>query len=530
MNKTIKYSLVAGLTMAAFSLGTVPATYATEATAYVCESEGAITAEASTVEISKTATSCVLKFTFENAITYPVANPLTVEGLTFVNPAVSDYSVTYADENHTVILTINQNGIDKIKAAGEAGLDLTVSDTTESFAVKLTVEPWVGSFAYTLGTNEKTTLAEGDTIEVPVSTSALSFEVTFVNELTVTPPFTNQIAFEGLIGNTTPNNVEVDYEIDDTRHVATVTVNEKGLRKIIEAGAEGVTFVIKNSTESNTVVLKPVVDATFENDKDTIKVSETTKIVTPAIDGVTYTFDSNDMYVTIDEDGVVSVSDEFISNSDETVEITVNGLIGEEPLVSKTLTLTIKKNYFTPEDEGYDNPYEVVEGDGQTYTIDSGKTLTVKIDAPYDQVTYVEVYNKTLYDYLSGIDMTNLTDEEIQALLTEEEWDSLFFWLTEGEDYTIEEGSTVVTLTDSFLAKLIAGEYGMVVNYRDSSNIDEIVDNYAESTFTVAKIATPDTGAYTSKKEGASVNVLTTVMATVAAFAVAAIAKFAKRK
>ena len=35
MNKTIKYSLVAGLTMAAFSLGTVPATYATEATAYV---------------------------------------------------------------------------------------------------------------------------------------------------------------------------------------------------------------------------------------------------------------------------------------------------------------------------------------------------------------------------------------------------------------------------------------------------------------------------------------------------------------
>ncbi len=618
MNKLIKYGVVAGLTMAAFSLAGAPATYASTADGiYVCGSTAAVET-GSTVVIAEGATSCALTFNFTNAITYPTANILNTSnngGLVYVgSPSSSDYATALSNEGHTATFTLNENGINKVKAAGAAGIDVTLSDNTESFTINVKCQTWEGSFTYSLDGGAAT--ATPGAIEVPADATSLVFTATFEKAFTTTPPFDSMLAVNGLtMAEPTP---DLSYVASENNHVATITLTEDGLNKIKDAGEDGIEFSVKANDETYTVTLKAKavvelesVEATITDDKisttynegyegepalgyaveddyedivtvaadgtisvaetyktatskdvtitvtatdgeivktttvtytiaanytaveaelesDTIKASEEMTIVTPEVEGVTYEYEYG-YPIVVAEDGTISVVEGYLSNTDETVNITVRGFVGEGEdaveLTSKILTLTVKGNWAFDDEKAY----EVVEGDKQTVVAGTKKALTFKIDAPYSQFMSVELYNKTLYDYFDSIDKSEMTPEEIEALLTEEQWESLFMWLVEGEDYTVEEGSTVITLSDSLVAKLVAGEYELVAYYRDDTDIDNIVDSAAEATFTVTAAA-PDTGAATAVKSGATSSVLASVLAAITAAGAAVVAKFAKRK
>ena len=293
--------------------------------------------------------------------------------------------------------------------------------------------------------------------------------------------------------------------------------------------------IVKTATATYTIEANYTeVEAEFEDDKDSIKPSETTKIVTKAVDGVVYTYDFYGANIDIAEDGTITVSDDYLSTVDTEVVITVNGFAGEGDdevlLTSKDLTLTIAANYSYI---GEEPDYDVLDGDGQTFTAGSDESLTIRIDAPYNQVTSIEIVNQTLFDYLEELVENGATIEDALATLTEQEQNSIWMWLTEGEDYTIAEGSTVITLTNSLLSRLAAGTYNMYVEYLDDTDIDNVIGSYAQASFTVeggSTTATPDTGAAVKGASSATASIVTSVLGAITMAGAAIVTKFAKRR
>ena len=468
------------------------------------------------------------------------------------------YTVKY-ENGDSEILNQNVTVYDKLAISDE---DLTIDvkegseDTNASFTVAgdgvITVSDVEGLTKVQDGNTYTFTATEKGEYTVTV-TQTISESLSATEDITIVVSDTTVVELESVAVTIENDKIETEYnEGYEGTPVVTYTVPEE-FEGVVAVAADGTITVaddyktatdktvtitvtatdgeiVKTTTVDYTIEANyTAVEASFEDDKDTIKPSETTKLVMPEVEGVVYTWDYNGP-IEIAEDGTISVNPDFMSGMDEEVVITINGFAGEGEdevlLASKNLTLTVKANW-SYDDE---NTYEVVEGDKQSYTIGSGKSLTFKIDAPYDQVMGVELYNKTLMDYLESLDTSEMTQDEIDALLTEEQWESLIFWgLEEGVDYTIEEGSTILTLTDTLMAKLVAGEYALNVYYRDANDIDNIVDRYAEATFTVGT-GTPDTGAATAVKSSATASIIATVFGAIAMVGAAVVAKFVKRK
>ena len=409
--------------------------------------------------------------------------------------------------------------------AGVAGTyTFTVADDTEAGTYYLKVTQTVGG----LTTEETLEIAVIDSTAEVVELESVTAEIVD-GEIVAT----YNEGYEG--------EPELTYAVDeDFAEIVTVTdgviaVSEDFLTatdvevEITVTATDG--EIVKDTTVTYTIEANYTeVEAEFEDGKDAIKPSESTKIVTKAVDGVVYTYDFSGAELIIADDGTVTVSDEYLSIVDTEATITVNGFAGEGEdevlLTSKTLTLTIAANYSYIDEEP---AYEVTAGDGQTFTAGSSESLTIKIDAPYNQVMLIELVNRTLTDYVESAIEDGADAEDVLDSLTEAQRESIWMILTEGEDYTIVEGSTVITLSNSLLSRLAAGDYDMYVYYRDDSDIDNIVDSYAQATFTVegANATAPETGVATKVASSATSSMIATVLG---AIAMAGAAIFAKRK
>ena len=145
-----------------------------------------------------------------------------------------------------------------------------------------------------------------------------------------------------------------------------------------------------------------------------------------------------------------------VENSDEKVKfiftadtgymidkVLVNGVY--TPVTNNELELAINKN--TTVEVTYKKiAYNVIEGENQTYTISKDKELKIKINADYsmfDNHVYVE---------------GKLIDKD---------------------NYTSESGSTIITLKQSYLNTLSAGEHTLKVAFKDGAEV--------EAKFTIAK-------------------------------------------
>ena len=84
----------------------------------------------------------------------------------------------------------------------------------------------------------------------------------------------------------------------------------------------------------------------------------------------------------------------------------------------------------------WEDKYKILEGSDQTYTIDSNEDIVIKASGGLD--------------VLAGIKFDDVT-------------------LTEGTDYEVESGSTILTLKSSFLNKQSAGDHTVEFAYTDGS-------------------------------------------------------------
>ena len=158
MRKSIKYGLVAGITMASFCIAPIPATYGSGA-GFVCGDT--INTEAGTeLTVDEGATSCAVKATFETA-------PENVGALTIGGgfTANDDYAVTLSGATATV--TLNATGIAKAVAA-EGGLALSISDGVQTFQTTIvkTPEETLSSINATISKSE---LAYNETAQITVT-------------------------------------------------------------------------------------------------------------------------------------------------------------------------------------------------------------------------------------------------------------------------------------------------------------------------------------------------------------------------
>lgn len=86
--------------------------------------------------------------------------------------------------------------------------------------------------------------------------------------------------------------------------------------------------------------------------------------------------------------------------------------------------------------------FEVLTGDKSTFYLESDKDLVIKVDAPLEDLEDVSVFDRS-------------TDHLVS--------------MTEGTDYTLEEGSTILTLKNSFLKSLAVGAYDINFYYNNAS-------------------------------------------------------------
>lgn len=219
--------------------------------------------------------------------------------------------------------------------------------------------------------------------------------------------------------------------------------------------------------------------------------------------------DLYDSTVDADGNGTIDLTKYFEDKEPGEYEITFmdDGMAYEE-----TVTITVQAPWTEVE-------YTVTDGDNQTWTIGSENGLTVRIDAPAEDFQGIVVFTKSYYDkYIANQDM--------HTFPTEEEYEAGVIYLTEGEDYTIEAGSTIITFTNSFLKKLSAGDY--VFNaYWDNYTNRTYGDVYG--TFTIAEaVSVPDTGAMSAETASAQAGV--TGIAAAVATALAGAVAFIRRK
>lgn len=278
-----------------------------------------------------------------------------------------------------------------------------------------------------------------------------------------------------------------------------------------------------------TVKANFTMSATFEDDADekTTTVSQGAKIKTPEVDGVRYEYTCEGSwvcsYVTIDENGNIVIDPSYTNADDATVTIIVKAFAGEVELGTKELTLVIKANYRYVK-------AEVTKGDSQEYEAGSKDLPSFTLDTGAEWVETMTLYSRTLAERYSKLAEEGLTHEELKAKFTEFEWSLLWgLELVKGEDFTVDENGNIV-LSAALMAKLANGDYRASAYYYDTNDEDDKVSYGAEMYFTVTGVETPDTGAATAVKAGATTSIFATVMAAITAAGAAIVAKFAKRK
>ena len=185
-----------------------------------------------------------------------------------------------------------------------------------------------------------------------------------------------------------------------------------------------------------------------------------------------------------------------VNPEDQEVVIRVSAEIDGE-VYYDDVTLIIKSNL-----------YEILSGNNQTYYHGSEGGLTTRIDGEYDDFQYVEVYSEEFMALLASDAMNEMSDEEWDAAVA-----AGFFELEEGVDYTLEEGSTIITFTDEFLDSLENGNYIFVAAWEEGAR-PFTVDRRAQGEFTIADpeviVVTPETGAYTRAADGVTASALAT--------------------
>ncbi|MBQ3433006.1 hypothetical protein IJG22_01775, partial [Candidatus Saccharibacteria bacterium] len=145
----------------------------------------------------------------------------------------------------------------------------------------------------------------------------------------------------------------------------------------------------------------------------------------------------------------------------------------------------------------YHRIYTVAEGDGAAYVAESGQAATFKIDADHDTL------------FVSGGKVY------VDGILIGEGY------------YKHATGSTVITLTEEFIATLSSGTHTLAVVFNDGG--------VARANFTVsnptkdAEIAAPDTGFFTGATN-AKIAGFTAVIVTIAGLSVVMKKRFAKSK
>ena len=111
--------------------------------------------------------------------------------------------------------------------------------------------------------------------------------------------------------------------------------------------------------------------------------------------------------------------------------------------------------------DGTSIDYEIIESEtNASYTIGSNETVVIAVDAHLD--CFVSV----------AVDGTVLTQDE---------------------DYTVSEGSTIITFADSYIETLEAGTYDVVITFRNGTASAELVVLSDESSVTVTTGSTSNT-------------------------------------
>lgn len=174
--------------------------------------------------------------------------------------------------------------------------------------------------------------------------------------------------------------------------------------------------------------------------------------------GFTYT-SADSGVATVDENGLVTA----VFPGSTVVKVTST----YEPSVTKDVSVYVS------------GKYAVLEGDKQSVEETKAHDISIRFEAPfehlYENEDWYEVYawNIAERDALEA-------REQAGETVAPEEWDAIWYELEYGKDYTMTSGSTVVTLTSSFLNTLPDGEYGL--------GVDSWYYGWGEAGFTVTPL------------------------------------------
>ncbi len=171
--------------------------------------------------------------------------------------------------------------------------------------------------------------------------------------------------------------------------------------------------------------------------------------------------DESALDLTVDSTEIVASN----KTGTENVKITMNGAKASYILADYNVTVT-------------EPNYNVIDGDDSEYYLDEGGSLVFRFSGPIELVAKV---------YMDGE-------------------------LVDPSNYTLTEGSTIVTFNAEYLATLSEGEHTVMVSYTNGG-VATASFTVAESNVVVpntdASGTTPETGSFTSESEGASTSIAT---------------------
>lgn len=455
--------------------------------------------------------------------------------------------VTYSYSYNNTYITIDEDG------------EVSVNDgfvATEDVEVEINVLGHVAD-------EEETVLEMEEPLVLTIEANYDGVEAGFGDEMRKADKIgageTVTIKTDGKAGVDYDYTTEADFvEINEDSETGVVTVSVKGGYK----SAVDQTAVITVSGTANVggknlgpaVELTLVVEANYTAieagfgdamvETVELEAGDTTTVKATEAAGVTYEYvadwietdervewDAETQTITVAEDAV------FYAWTEDTVytfSVTVNGTVGEgedaENLPAKTLTFTVAPNRTVTTITSAN----VTKGDGQEYVAGSEEMPSFTIDAERDYLQDVTLQSKTLLDEFRAYISDGKTYDEAMEMFGEFERSLIEgLGLEEDTDYTVESGSTIITLADSLVAKLAAGEYEMFAYYNGADEEGNLTYGTATMSFSVLAEDAPDSGAFTATKAGATTSIFATVAAVIAAAgaAIAAkVAKIAKRK
>lgn len=277
---------------------------------------------------------------------------------------------------------------------------------------------------------------------------------------------------KGIIGDTkkTEERIEVDnlstihVSVDAGEYINYTVLDTVGnilSEYFYEATEKGSTeasegYVSDRDTAKHLFATSNVPITSVELDKTTAEVEEgctvqLTATINPdnTTEDKTLTWKSSDEKVaTVDKDGKVTA----VKAGTATITVTASNGKTAECKITVTAMEEEQKDDSTPV-EPETKQYRIIKGDGSKWTLGSKEDLEIVSDAAFD-----------VYDHV----MIEIDKEKVHL---------------EDTDYTVETGSTVVTLKSDFLNKLAEGIYTIHIVSEDGE---------AVGTFSVLKATTPD--------------------------------------